>query len=68
MPQAMVHVRMRRTIDQCPVVLELLQGEIYQLPAETAHQLIDAGSCELADAAQLPRLEAAALAPARRRG
>ena len=71
MAQKLIRVRMHRTIDQYPVVLELLRDEIYTLPADTAQHLIDAGSCELVLEESVPlspRLEAAALAAARRRG
>ena len=63
MAQELVRVRMLRTIDQCPVVLELLRDEVYHLPAENAQHLIDAGACErVLETPTTPRLEAAALA------
>ena len=71
MAQELVRVRMLRTIDQCPIVLELLIDEVYDLPAANAQPLIDAGVCERASASPVtigPRLEAAALAAARLRG
>ena len=70
MAQDWSRVRMRRhdrSIQR--VVLELLQDEVYRLPAETAQRLIDAGACEpVLETPNTSRLEAAALAAARRRG
>ena len=70
MAQRMIRARMRRTIAQARVVLELTRDEVYHLPAaywarlpDDAYELVgyDAES-------RTSRLEAAALAPARRRG
>jgi hypothetical protein len=66
MAQASQRVRMRVTIDQQRVLLELLLGQEYDLPVELAQRLIDSGAAE--PAAITPRLEAAVLAGPRRRG
>jgi hypothetical protein len=67
MAQEMVEVRMLRTIDQCPVVLELVMGQRYLLPRVNADALRDAGVLEFV-AEKSARLEAAALASAAKRG
>ena len=66
MAQELVAVRMKHTIDEFPLVLELLMGEVYHLPRVYAERLTDSQACELVQ--DTPRLEAAALAAARRRG
>ena len=68
MAQELVAIRMTRTIDQLPVVLELRQDEVYWLPREYSDRLITAGSAEPAPQPVTPRLEAATLAGPRRRG
>jgi len=67
--QEFVAVRMARTIDQFPLVLELLMGQVYLLPKFYADRLLDNAVCELVPEHPMPsRLEAAALAGPRRRG
>jgi hypothetical protein len=67
MPQELVQVRMLNTIDQCPIVLELLMGHVYTLPRANADALRDAGALEFVTD-HSARLEAAAQAAPRRRG
>lgn len=67
MAQEMVEVRMRVTIDQCPVVLELVMGQTYRLPRANAEPLRDAGALDIVTE-KPARLEAAALSAAARRG
>jgi hypothetical protein len=69
--QEFVAVRMRHTIDQYPLVLELLMDHVYLLPKFYADRLLDTHACDRVldgSTPTTPRLEAAALAPARRRG
>jgi hypothetical protein len=68
MAQEFVRVRMLRHIDAFVHVLELEQGQLYDLTRESAEKLINAGSAELAPPKSAPRLEAAALAAPSRRG
>ena len=68
MAQTLVRVRMRRQIDQLPLVLELARDQEYDLPAEIASQLLTNGAAEAVPTPTTPRLEAAALAAPRRRG
>lgn len=58
---------MLRTLDQCPVVLELVMGQRYLLPRVNAEALRDAGVLEFVTE-KPARLEAAALTAATRRG
>jgi hypothetical protein len=69
--QEFVAVRMRHTIDQFPLVLELLMDHVYFLPKVYADRLLETHACDRVpdgSTPTIPRLEAAALAPARRRG
>jgi hypothetical protein len=69
--QEFVAIRMRQTIDQYPLVLELLMDHVYLLPKFYADRLLDTHACDRVpdgSTPTIPRLEAAALAPARRRG
>jgi hypothetical protein len=70
MAEELVAVRMKHTIDQFPLVMELLMDQVYRLPKFYADRLMESQACERIDAtsASTPRLEAAALAAARRRG
>jgi hypothetical protein len=67
MAQEMVDIRMLRTLDQCPIVLELVIGQTYRLPRVNAEALRDAGVLEFVTE-KSARLEAAALSVAARRG
>jgi hypothetical protein len=67
MAPALTRVRMLRQIDQFPMVMQLDFEELYDLPADCAQRLIDAGAAEAA-APKATRLEAAALAGPTRRG
>jgi hypothetical protein len=66
--QEFVTVRMRQTIDQFPLVLELLMDHVYVLPKFYADRLLDNAVCELVQDPTPSRLEAATLAGPRRRG
>jgi hypothetical protein len=69
--QEFVAVRMRHTIDQYPLVFELLMDHVYLLPKFYADRLLDTHACDRVpddSTPTTPQLEAAALAPARRRG
>jgi len=66
--QEFVTVRMTRTIDQFPLVLELLMDHVYVLPKFYADRLLDTAVCERVQDPTPSRLDAAALAGPRRRG
>jgi len=66
--QEFITVRMRQTIDQYAIVLELLRDHVYVLPKLYADRLLENAVCERVPDHTAPRLEAAALAGPRRRG
>lgn len=64
----LVRVRMRRHVAPYVQVLELEMGEVYELTPDMAAQFIQNDMADPVDGKKGAALEAAALAPASRRG